>query len=239
MDPPVKIRTRDLSFSYGGTAVLRKVTEHFHENRITAIVGPSGCGKSTFLSTINRLWEETPGGSMQGTVEILLDGSFRDIRSADLPVERLRRRVGTVFQTPNPLPMSIFRNVAFPLRLAGVRDEDRIRREAEQALRKVHLWDEVKHRLYESALSLSGGQQQRMCIARAMILEPEVLLLDEPTSSLDPKAVEAVERLLVELRESCTLLVVSHYLDQVKRIADRVVELRDGMFAIDRARDGE
>jgi len=231
----VKIRARGLSFSYGRTAVLRNATAHFHENRITAIVGPSGCGKTTFLSTLNRLWEETPGGSMRGTVEIRLDGSFRDIYARELPVENLRRRVGTVFQTPNPLPMSVFRNVSFPLRLAGVRDPERIRHETERALRRAHLWEEVRHRLSDSALSLSGGQQQRLCIARALILEPEVLLLDEPTSSLDPEAMDAVESLLIELKESCTLLVVSHYLNQVRRIADRVVSLKDGVFAVDSA----
>ncbi len=233
MTLPVKIRTHKISFSYDGKPVLRDATACFHEKSITAIVGPSGCGKSTFLLTLNRLWEEMPNGSMRGTVEMHLDGAFRDIYGKDFPVVQLRRRVGMIFQEPNPLPMSIFRNVAFPLQLAGIRERDLIRNKVERALRKVRLWNEVENRLSDPALSLSGGQQQRMCLARALILEPEVLLLDEPTSSLDPKAVEAVEQLLVDLKGRCTLLVVSHYLDQVRRIADRVVELRDGAFPID------
>jgi phosphate transport system ATP-binding protein len=231
---PVKIQTHALSFSYDGKPVLRDTTACFREKSITAIIGPSGSGKSTFLMTLNRLWEEIPNCSMQGTVEIHFDGKFRNIYGKDFAGDSLRRRVGMVFQVPNPLPMGIFRNIAFPLHLAGIRDKDLIRSKVERMLKTVRLWDEVKDRLSDSALSLSGGQQQRMCIARAMILEPEVLLLDEPTSSLDGAAAEAIEQLLVNLKKDCTMLVVSHYLDQVKRIADGIVELREGRIVAGR-----
>jgi len=226
----VKIRVSNLSFSYNGREILRDTSVAFPEHAITAIVGPSGSGKSTFLMTLNRLWEELPRCTMSGRVEMLLNGVHHDIYAPDCGVEALRRRVGMVFQMPNPLPMSIFKNVAFPLQLAGEKDKRTIRRRVEETLRDVHLWDEVKDRLAGSALSLSGGQQQRMCMARAMILRPEILLLDEPASSLDQKAAEAIEQLLVQWKQHCTILIVSHYLDQVKRIADGVVELRDGQL---------
>lgn len=224
----MKIRINALSFFYNGRKILDETSVSFPEQRITAIVGPSGSGKSTFLMTLNRLWEELPSCSLTGTIEVWSEGVFCNIYGQEYGVEKLRRRVGMVFQTPNPLPMSIFKNVAFPLQLAGERDGKKIRARVEDVLRKVGLWEEVKARLSESALTLSGGQQQRMCIARAMIMEPEILLLDEPTSSLDSKAAEAIEQLLVQLKANCTILLVSHYLDQVQRIADRVVELRDG-----------
>ncbi|MFH2121867.1 MAG: phosphate ABC transporter ATP-binding protein [Pseudomonadota bacterium] len=230
MGSPVKIRISDLSFSYNGRKVLEDTSVSFPKQAITAIVGPSGSGKSTFLMTLNRLWEELPNCSITGMIEIHFEGMFRNIYEKEHAVDRLRRRVGMVFQVPNPLPMSIFKNVAFPLQLAGERDRTVIRAKVEDVLRKVWLWDEVKERLAESALSLSGGQQQRMCIARAMIMQPEILLLDEPTSSLDSQTSEAIEQLLVQLKQNCTILVVSHYNDQVKRIADQVVELRGGQL---------
>ncbi len=223
-----KIETETLSFAYNGREILTNASTRFTENAITALVGPSGSGKSTFLLTLNRLWETLPGGSLSGRVRIRFDGQSHDIYEPGYPLDRLRRRVGMVFQMPNPLPMSIFKNVAFPLLLAGERDRAVLAARVEEALRRVHLWREVKERLNDSALALSGGQQQRLCIARALVPEPEVLLLDEPTSSLDQRAARAVEELLVNLKERCTLLVVSHYLDQVRRIADRVVELSDG-----------
>jgi len=228
LPPPVKIRVSNLSFSYNGREILRDTSMDFSEHAITAIVGPSGSGKSTFLMTLNRLWEELPRCAMSGRVEMVLNGASQDIYAPDCGVETLRRRVGMVFQMPNPLPMSVFKNVAFPLQLAGEKDKNTIRARVEETLRDVWLWDEVRDRLDESALSLSGGQQQRLCMARAMILRPEILLLDEPASALDQKAAEAIEALLARWKQHCTILVVSHYLDQVKRIADHVVELRDG-----------
>ncbi len=226
----LKIKTKNLSFSYNGKLILRDTSIDFPANQISAIVGPSGSGKSTFLMTLNRLWEEIPHCSMAGRVEIRLGSGFQDIYHKDCSVSRLRRQVGMVFQVPNPLPMSIYKNVAFPLELADSYDKNIIRGRVEEYLKKVGLWEEVHDRLESSALALSGGQQQRLCIARAMILRPEILLLDEPTSSLDHKAVEAVEGLLLELKEECTILVVSHYLDQVRRIADSVFALRDGIL---------
>ena len=156
------------------------------------------------------------------------DGSFHDIYREGYPVTRLRRQVGMVFQIPNPLPMSIYRNVAFPLQLKGGLTKETIRARVEECLRMARLWDEVHDRLHSSALDLSGGQQQRLCIARALILHPEVLLLDEPTSALDHATATAIEELLVELKQSCTILLVSHYLNQVTRIADTVIELHNG-----------
>jgi len=209
---------------------LRDITTQFAENAITAIVGPSGVGKSTLLMTLNRLWESIPSAKMKGKVEVKFDGRFCDIYDRSFSLPQLRRLVGMVFQVPNPLPMSIYKNIAFPLKLAGYKDKGLIGHRVEQALKRAYLWNEVKDRLTEDALALSGGQQQRLCIARALVLEPEILLLDEPTSSLDAKAGAVIEELLASLKDHCTLLVVSHYLDQVKRIADTVVELSNGRF---------
>lgn len=219
----IKIRVVDLSFFYRKRVVLRKVNADFKEFSITALVGPSGAGKSTFLTTLNGLWKTIPEASMTGQVLIRLDGFFQDIYSDALPVPTLRRLVGMVFQNPNPLPMSIYRNIAFPLRLTGESRREIIEPKVEEALRRAYLWEEVKDRLADDATMLSGGQQQRLCIARALVLEPQVLLLDEPTSSLDETAGRVIEELLVSLKERLTLVVVSHYLDQVKRIADRVI----------------
>lgn len=228
MEEQVKVRIRDLSFAYKGREVLKKVNADFRENSITVIVGPSGVGKSTLLTTFNRLWESIPEATVKGTVEIKFNGSFKDIGSPDYPLPQLRRKVGMVFQVPNPLPMSIYKNVAFPLKLAGRRDEKTIRQSVEKALNQAYLWEEVKDRLNDDALSLSIGQQQRLCIARALVLEPEILLLDEPTSSLDTTAAKVIEELLLELKQRYTIVVVSHYLDQVKRIADVIVKISEG-----------
>ncbi|MDY0188273.1 MAG: ATP-binding cassette domain-containing protein [Syntrophus sp. (in: bacteria)] len=223
-----KIRVADLNFFYREGRILQDLTVHFAEHSITALIGPSGAGKSTFLITLNRLWENLPEARMSGKVEITLGGLRRDIYQGTFPVTELRRRVGMVFQTPNPLPMSIYKNVAFPLKMAGGRDQKEMRRKVEQTLKMAYLWEEVKDRMNDDARKLSGGQQQRLCIARALVLEPEVLLMDEPTSSLDSTATEVIEGLLLELRKHMTILVVSHYLDQVKRVADRVVSFEEG-----------
>jgi phosphate transport system ATP-binding protein len=230
MNNPVKIKINGLHFSYGKRAILSNVSTQFNENTLTAIVGPSGMGKSTLLMTLNRLWESIPTAKMQGEVQIKFKGRFHDIYGRSFPVDQLRRLVGMVFQVPNPLPMSIHKNVAFPLKLAGWKDRTHVNQEVEEALRGAHLWDEVKDRLTEDALTLSGGQQQRLCIARALVLKPEILLLDEPTSSLDAKAGAVIEDLLLNLKDSCTLVVVSHYLDQVKRIADSIMDLGNGIL---------
>jgi len=240
MNEQIKIAMRDVFFSYQGRDVLRGISADFRENSITAIVGPSGVGKSTLLTTMNRLWESTPGATMKGTVKIKFNGSFHDICSPSYPLPQLRRQVGMVFQVPNPLPMSIYKNVAFPLKLAGQKDKEQTRCKVEKALRQAYLWEEVKDRLNEDAMSLSIGQQQRLCIARALVLEPEVLLLDEPTSSLDTAAASVIEDLLLNLKERHTIIVVSHYRDQVSRIADRVVEiLGGGALSIDNGNGGK
>ncbi len=223
-----KINIRNLTFAYGDTVVLKDISIEIQDLTITAIVGPSGRGKSTFLSILNRLWENIPGTKMQGQVRIRFDGTNCDIYAPHMDLPDLRRKVGMVFQTPNPLPMSIIKNVSFPLKLKGFGDKEERIMKAEQAMRQAFLWDEVKDRLNDDARSLSGGQQQRLCIARALILEPEILLLDEPTSSLDAGASTVIEDLLVALKSRCTILMVSHYRDQVQRIADRVVEMNDG-----------
>jgi phosphate transport system ATP-binding protein len=224
----IKIRVADVSFFYRKRAVLRNIHADFAESAITALVGPSGAGKSTFLTTLNGLWQTIPEARMTGQVLIRWEGAFQDIYADGFPVSRLRRRVGMVFQTPNPLPMSVFKNIAFPLKLAGESRRDVIESSVEAALRRAYLWEEVKDRLGDNALTLSGGQQQRLCIARALVLEPQVLLLDEPTSSLDETAGRVIEELMVSLKERLTLLVVSHYFEQVKRIADRVIAFSNG-----------
>jgi len=226
----IKIKITRLNFSYNDHYVLKDITAEFQENSITAIVGPSGTGKSTLLMTLNRLWEGIPNARMNGKVEIRFAGTLYDIYDRYYSLPELRKLVGMVFQTPNPLPMSIYRNIAFPLKLAGHKKKDDISDRVEQALKDVYLWGDVKDRLSENALGLSGGQQQRLCMARALILEPDILLLDEPTSSLDTKAGGVIEDLLQIIKGRCTILVVSHYLDQVKRIADTVMELSNGAF---------
>jgi phosphate transport system ATP-binding protein len=227
-----KIRVSDLSFYYGSRRILDNVQACFAEHAVTAIVGPSGQGKSTLLTTFNRLWEEIGGGRLQGTVEIRLDGRGVDIYRAAYPLGRLRRKVGMLFQEPNPLPMSIFKNVAFPLRLSGVAPvRGAVEAGVESALRQAFLWEEVKDRLKADARTLSGGQQQRLCIARALMARPEVLLLDEPTASLDSRAAGVIEELLISLKSTCTLIMVSHYMDQVRRVADRVLVLADGRLS--------
>jgi len=227
---PPKIKIKNLSFAYGDNIVLNDISAQFEEQKITALTGPSGKGKSTFLMVLNRLWEGIPGARLEGRVSILIDNTYRDIYSELIGLSDLRRKVGMVFQTPNPLPMSIAKNVSFPLKLMGCKDKKKIFEKTEQALRQAYLWKEVKDRLDDDARSLSGGQQQRLCIARALILEPEVILLDEPTSSLDKIASAVIEELLIQLKKRCTILMVSHYLDQVKRIADNVFEFSEGKF---------
>ena len=233
MDVHTKIITQSLSFFYHQHQVLQDITLQLPKNKMTVITGPSGSGKSTFLMTLNRLWEEIEGCTVSGAITMDLDGQETDIHSSAVSVQDLRRKVGMVFQQPNPLPMSIFKNIAFPMRLSYCNDKKVIKERVETALRKAHLWDEVKDRLHEDGRLLSGGQQQRLCLARALILNPEVLLLDEPTSSLDPEACSAIEELLLTLKSQCTLIMVSHYQDQIKRIADLHVKVHDGQFHTD------
>jgi phosphate transport system ATP-binding protein len=174
------------------------------------------------------LWEEIPGTHLKGEVKIRLDRQWTDVYGDDYPIDRLRRKVGMVFQDPNPLPMSIYKNVAFPLKLAGIKEKPIIEAKVCDVLQQAFLWEEVKDRLGADARTLSGGQQQRLCIARTLITKPEILLLDEPTASLDAKACGVIENLLQTLKPHCTIIMVSHYMDQVHRVADCVMELAQG-----------
>lgn len=227
MTEAIKIKVTDLSFSYRDRPILKNVNVDFAENSITALTGPSGVGKSTFLMTLNRLWENLPDADMTGAVEIKLQGRFRNVYAPSMSVTELRKMVAMVFQAPNPLPMSIRKNIAFPLKLAGEGNREFMAHKVEHALRMANLWDEVKGRLNDDARTLSGGQQQRLCIARALVLEPEVLLLDEPTSSLDQTSIAVIEELLLGLKDRLTILLVSHYLEQVSRISDTIVTFDD------------
>jgi phosphate transport system ATP-binding protein len=210
-----KIEVQRLSAWFGNTSALRDVSVAVPSNTVLAIIGPSGCGKSTFVRCINRMHELVPGARQAGRV--LIDGRDLHARGVD-PVD-LRRRVGMVFQRPNPFPtMSIFDNVVAGLKLNGVRGDYPAL--VETSLRKAALWEEVKDRLHDSALSLSGGQQQRLCIARALAIEPEVLLMDEPASALDPIATAKIEELIHELREQLTIVIVTHNLQQAARVSD-------------------
>ncbi len=212
------IRTEGLSVYYGGVTAVRRVDLEVPQGAITAIVGPSGCGKSSFLWALNRMVDLVAGGRVSGWVEI---GGV-DVYGGALRVRDLRRRVGMIFQKPNPFPLSIRRNIELALREHGVADKARRRQITERVLRDVGLFDEVADRLDAPALHLSGGQQQRLCIARALALEPEVLLLDEPCSALDPIASGVVEDLIVGLRGRYTIVLVTHNLAQARRVADEV-----------------
>jgi len=226
--PDITIKAHHIHFSYGGNCVLKDLSMDVCSRTITAVTGPSGQGKSTLLTLFNRLWEDIPDARMQGSVHIRLGGADWDIYHPSCSLPDLRRKVGMVFQIPNPLPMSIYKNVAFPLKLGGLSNKARIRDAVETALKQAFLWDEVKDRLREDARRLSGGQQQRLCIARALVVEPEVLLLDEPTSSLDATATETIEQLILSLKEARTIVMVSHDMAQVERVADRWLELSEG-----------
>jgi phosphate transport system ATP-binding protein len=216
-DIPVKMRAQGLTVRYGESAAIKDVTIDVHEKQVLALIGPSGCGKSTFLRSLNRMNDTVPGVSIEGHVE--LDGER--IYGPDVDPVLVRRRVGMVFQKSNPFPKSIFENVAYGLRIAGVREHGVIVDRVERALRHAALWEEVKDRLQASGLSLSGGQQQRLCIARALAVEPEVLLMDEPASALDPIATAKIEDLVANLRSDLTIVIVTHNMQQAARVSQR------------------
>ena len=211
-----KIVTKDLDLYYGNNHALKKVTMSMKENAITAFIGPSGCGKSTFLKTLNRMNDLVENVSIKGTV--LLDGE--NIYDPKVDTTLLRKKVGMVFQQPNPFPMSIYDNVAYGPRIQGIRNKARLDEIVETSLKGAALWDEVGDRLKKSGLSLSGGQQQRLCIARALAVEPEVLLMDEPTSALDPISTLKIEDLMEELKKKYTVVIVTHNMQQAARISD-------------------
>ena len=211
-----RLEVENVSFFYGATQALKNLNLAIHANRVTAFIGPSGCGKSTFIRLFNRMNDLIPNSRMEGTIR--MDG--RDIYGPSVDVVALRRNVGMVFQKPNPFPKSILENMSFGLEVNGERDRPLIRKKAVDAIRKAALWDEVKDRLGHSALRLSGGQQQRLCIARCLVVEPEVLLFDEPCASLDPISTRKIEELIVELKKDYTIVIVTHNLQQAARISD-------------------
>ncbi len=212
-----KMSARNLSLWYGDFCALKDVSLEMEANSVTALIGPSGCGKSTFLKTLNRMNDLVDGVRIQGDVR--LDGE--DIFAKGYDLARLRKRVGMVFQKPNPFPMSIYDNVAYGPRIHGIRRKKQLDEIVEAALRGAALWDEVGDRLRKSALGLSGGQQQRLCIARVLAVEPEVLLMDEPTSALDPISTQRIEDLMAELKKRYCIVIVTHNMQQAARIADR------------------
>jgi len=210
----LKLKASNINFHYGSFHALHGISLEVRTNRITALIGPSGCGKSTFLRLLNRINETISNHRLEG--QILLDGE--DVLGVD--VTSLRRRVGMVFQRPNPFPKSIADNIAYGLRINGMASRKEMPDRVEQSLRRAALWDEVKDKLHESAYALSGGQQQRLCIARALAVNPEVLLLDEPCSALDPIATAKIEELMFGLKDQCTMVIVTHNMQQAARVAD-------------------
>jgi len=216
MDKSLKITTKNLDFYYGDFHALKDISLDFHSKQVTALIGPSGCGKSTLLRCLNRMNDLIPFSRVEG--KVLLDD--KDIYDPNLDVVSLRRRVGMVFQKPNPFPKTIFENVAYGLRVNGIRDKAYIANRVEKSLRQAALWDEVEDRIHDSALGLSGGQQQRLCIARALAVEPEVILMDEPASALDPIATQKIEELIRQLKELYTIIIVTHNMQQAARVSD-------------------
>lgn len=215
-DTQVKIDVKDFSFYYDTVKALKNINMKIYENTVVGIIGPSGCGKSTFLRCFNRMNDTIPGIRYEGAV--MVDGE--NIFDKSLDVVDLRRNVGMVFQKSNPFPKSIFENVAYGLKINGVKDKEFIANKVEESLKNAAIWDEVKDRLNKSAFALSGGQQQRLCIARALAVAPEVLLLDEPASALDPIATAKVEELIFQLKNDYTIVIVTHNMQQAARISD-------------------
>lgn len=226
----VVLSVKGLNIHYGSFQALRNVSMDIPRNQIVALIGPSGCGKSTFLRVFNRMNDLVEGARIDGSV--ILDG--REIYSRDFDVVDLRKQVGMVFQRPNPFPKSIYENVAYGPKLHGLRDRARLDELVERSLRQAALWDEVKDKLGKSGLELSGGQQQRLCIARVLAVEPEVILLDEPCSALDPIATLRIEELMMELKTSYSLVIVTHNMQQAARVSDYT-----GFFCVDETRTGE
>jgi phosphate transport system ATP-binding protein len=216
-DRPPKVDVRGLSFFYGSKRALENISMQIRPNVVTAFIGPSGCGKSTFLRTLNRMNDIIAGARVEG--DVLIDGG--NVYGPGVDVVDLRRRVGMVFQKSNPFPKSIFENVAYGLRINGIAgNRAELQRRVEESLRGAALWDEVKDRLHESGLALSGGQQQRLCIARALAVKPDILLMDEPASALDPIATQRIEELVYQLKRDYTIVIVTHNMQQAARVSD-------------------
>ena len=211
-----KLEARNVDVFYGDFKALNDINMKINSNAVTALIGPSGCGKSTYLRLFNRMNDYIDTFSMKG--EILIDNI--DVYNNDQSVEDLRKKIGMVFQKPNPFPKSIFENVAYGLKIQGIKDKNILKERVEKSLKQAALWDEVKSDINKSALALSGGQQQRLCIARALAVEPDILLMDEPTSALDPIATAKVESLISELKKHYTIVIVTHNMQQASRISD-------------------
>jgi len=216
-DATAKIAVRDFNFFYGPAKVLHGINLDIPDRQVTALIGPSGCGKTTFIRSINRMNDIIPEAKAQGTITI--DG--RDIYASETDVVALRRRVGMVFQKSNPFPKSIHDNIAYGLRIGGMHNKTELHALVEKSLIRAALWDEVKDRLHESAFALSGGQQQRLCIARALAVDPEIVLMDEPASALDPIATTKIEELIWDLKVNYTIVIVTHNMQQAARVSDR------------------
>ena len=216
MSSNIKIEIKNLDFFYDDFQALTDINMKIKENKITALIGPSGCGKSTFLRVINRMNDLIDGTKVKG--EVLLDG--QNLYSSEVDVVQLRKKVGMVFQQPNPFPKSIYDNVAYGPRIHGLKDKNELDQIVEDSLKGAALWDEVNSRLDQPALDLSGGQQQRLCIARALAIKPEVLLMDEPASALDPVATAKIEELMAELEKDYTIVIVTHSMQQAARVSD-------------------
>ncbi len=212
-----KISVRNFDFSYGASQVLYDISLEIPPQRVTALIGPSGCGKSTFIRSINRMNDIIP--EAKGTGTIMIDG--KDVYAGDTDVVELRRTVGMVFQKSNPFPKSIYDNVAYGLKIGGMRNKRQLDEIIERSLTRAALWHEVKDRLHASAMALSGGQQQRLCIARALAVDPEIVLMDEPASALDPIATSKIEELIYELKDNYTIVIVTHNMQQAARVSDR------------------
>ena len=217
MSNKIKVKVENLNLYYGENHALKDVNMDIQENAVTACIGPSGCGKSTFLKTLNRMNDLVDGVRIDG--KVLLDGE--DIYDPSVDTTILRKKVGMVFQQPNPFPMSIYDNIAYGPRVHGIRDKKRLDQIVEESLRGAAIFDEVKDRLKKSAMGLSGGQQQRICIARALAVQPEVLLMDEPTSALDPISTAKIEELMEDLKKKYTVIVVTHNMQQATRVSDQ------------------
>jgi phosphate transport system ATP-binding protein len=216
LDNNVRIKAENVSFFYGEKQILNNISLDIYNNKVTSIIGPSGCGKSTFLRLFNRMNDLTLDSHLEG--KILLDNE--DINSKNVDVVDIRRRVGMVFQKPNPFPKSIYENISYGLKINGIKDKNIIDEKVVTSLKQVALWNEIQDRLFDSALALSGGQQQRLCIARCLAVSPEVILFDEPCASLDPISTKKIEELIEELKENYTIVIVTHNMQQASRVSD-------------------
>ncbi|MCW5947023.1 MAG: phosphate ABC transporter ATP-binding protein [Fimbriimonadales bacterium] len=244
-EEPIKVSAKGVDFFYGAFQALKSVSIDIPRNRITALIGPSGCGKTTFLRCINRMNDLIDGAFLKGA--LLIDG--QNIYNKDVDVVHLRKRVGMVFQRPNPFPMSIFDNMAYGPRLHGIKKRADLEILIEKCLKRAFLWDEVKDKLNEPGTNLSGGQQQRLCIARVLTVEPEVILMDEPCSALDPVATSKIEDLMMELRNDYTVIIVTHNMQQAQRASDytgfflmgELVEFQDtsNLFVVPKKKETE